>query len=78
MRFSTPRRRPFVIDENTTIGELSKDDRTAAIIQQVLAQAGNALTGDFWRDEAVVCAYTAVFVIAAVLAFRYKARHDAA
>ena len=45
VRFSTPRRRPFVIDENTTIGELSKDDRTAAIIQQVLAQAGNALTG---------------------------------
>ena len=42
------------------------------------ALAGNALTGDFWRDEAVVCAYTAVFVIAAVLAFRYKARHDAA
>lgn len=38
VRFSTPRRRPFVIDENTTIGELSKDDRTAAIIQQVLAQ----------------------------------------
>jgi len=45
VRFSTPRRRPFVIDENTTIGELSKDDRTAAIIQQVLAQTGNALTG---------------------------------
>ena len=45
VRFSTPRRRPFVIDENTTIGELSKDDRTAGIIQQVLAQAGNALTG---------------------------------
>ena len=45
VRFNTPRRRPFVIDENTTIGELSKDDRTAAIIQQVLAQAGNALTG---------------------------------
>lgn len=45
VRFSTPRRRPFVIDKNTTIGELSKDDRTAGIIQQVLAQAGNALTG---------------------------------
>ena len=45
VRFSTPRRRPFVIDENTTIGELSKDDRTAGIIQQVLAQAGNTLTG---------------------------------
>ena len=45
VRFSTPRRCPFVIDENTTIGELSKDDRTAGIIQQVLAQAGNTLTG---------------------------------
>ena len=53
VRFSTPRRRPFVIDENTTIGELSKDDRTAGIIQQVLAQGGNAGGSEIASSEAV-------------------------
>ncbi len=42
------------------------------------ALAGNVLTGGFWQDEAVVCGYAAVCVAAAVLAFRCKARHDAA
>lgn len=42
------------------------------------ALAGHALSGDFARDMAVVTAYAQVPVAAATLAFRQRARREAA
>lgn len=42
------------------------------------ALSGDALSATFWRDEAVVCGYALILIVAAVVAFRYGARRRAA
>lgn len=41
LQFATKRRLPLYVDENTPLGELLADDRTAPVIGTVMAQAGS-------------------------------------
>lgn len=43
LRYRSSRRRPLVIDENATLGDLLRDERTAPVIRAMLARFGQRL-----------------------------------
>ena len=54
LHYTTARRRPLVVDENTAMGDLLRDDRTAPILRTMLDRfggqaeqnGGGAITGE--------------------------------
>lgn len=45
LQFTTDRHLPFHLEENTTIGDLMADSRTAPIVAKLVERFGNSLTG---------------------------------
>ncbi len=57
LRYTTARRRPLTVDENTPIGDLLRDERTAPIVRAMLTRFGGLMGengGDAISEEAAL------------------------
>ena len=56
LTYHTDKLLPLVVDENTTLGELLADPRTAAVIKEIMQRYGTALNGGNAGGEGVLSA----------------------
>ena len=56
LQFVTDRRRPFTVDENTPMGDLLQDERTAPVMQAVLQRFGGLMGDNGGGENAAITA----------------------